>query len=129
MRKSLLIAAMAGLAFVGCTENELDQSVKSQEVIKYGPPIVSNLAKAAVAGEQVTKYSTDEEFSVYAIYHEGDYSTSTGTSVYFANVKAAYNNADQVKCWETEKSYYWPKKQNAKLPLYASEQDTSLVSR
>ena len=126
MRKSLLIAAMAGLAFVGCTESELDQSVKSQEVIKYGPPIVSNLTKAPVAGEQVTKYSTGEKFSVYAIYHEGNYSTSAGTSVYFANVKATYNDAALVKCWDTEKSYYWPKKKNAKLTFQAySPSETS----
>lgn len=125
MRKSLLIAAMTGLAFVGCTENDLDQSVSSQSVIRFGSPVISNQTKALgnpEDGEQKNKYSTAEHFSVYAVYHEGAYVSSSTAQVYFRNVDAGYN--DTEKCWDTAsgqggKDYYWPKKENAKLTFSA----------
>lgn len=124
MRKSLLIAAMTGLALVGCTESDLDKSVKSESVITFAAPILSNQTKAPVTGEQVTKYDTDENFSVYAVYHEGAYvnSTSGNANVYFSNVDAGYNST--AKCWDTQsgnggKDYYWPKKDGAKLTFQA----------
>ena len=115
---------MTGLALVGCTESDLDKSVKSESVITFATPILSNQTKAPVAGEQVTKYDTDENFSVYAVYHEGAYvnSTSGNANVYFSNVDAGYNST--AKCWDTQsgnggKDYYWPKKDGAKLTFQA----------
>lgn len=127
MRKSLLIAAMAGLAIVGCTENELDQSVKSQQAISFSVPVLSNTTKANVYGELKNPYDKLEHFSVYAMYHEGDYVSSTASTnlaTYFANVDAAYDDAADVKGWSTGKGsgnkyYYWPKKEGAKLTFAA----------
>lgn len=109
MKKSLLIAAMAGFALVSCTENDLDNSVKVQEPISFSAPVVKPNTKAA--SEIGSVYDDDLSFRVWGHYYTDEYNGFSNGQVYINNALCNYNDAN--KTWipknNAGKTYYWPK--------------------
>lgn len=90
MRKTaLILTAAAVLLFAGCTKNAVELPS-----IAFAP-VAEKATKAIIQG---ATYPTTESFTVSA-YHEG-------TSAYFENLSASYNNT--LTLWETATAEYWP---------------------
>lgn len=123
MKKVLLFAAAASVAFTSCVKNEPAGITASDSKISFEAPAVSGITRA-VAGEIASPYSTDENFSVYARYFSGTYSTFTQGTPFMTNVKTAYNSTIGTKGgWDTEtaggQAYYWPKNGTLTFAAYS----------
>lgn len=128
MKKSFLLAAFAGILLAGCTSDEQTEVATSRtdNPIVFNSPIV-NAQTRAVAGEQPGadgKYSTSENFRVYAVQHIGDFQgwTATGTQLYLKNLEVSYNpsiDGTTKGGWAPTNTVYWPKTENAKLTFAA----------
>ena len=128
MKKSFLLAAFAGILLAGCTSDEQTEVATSRtdNPIVFNSPIV-NAQTRAVAGEQPGadgKYSTSENFRVYAVQHIGNFQgwTATGTQLYLKNLEVSYNpsiDGTTKGGWAPSYPVYWPKTKNAKLTFAA----------
>ncbi|MBO5312241.1 MAG: fimbrillin family protein [Bacteroidales bacterium] len=101
MKKLFFIAAIAGVALVSCTKNEV-APIAQQDEITFLSPVVGPQTK--VFGEIGATYNTDETFDVWCVYNEGDIDEWGGTA-YFSDVKATYDGA---LGWALDPKYYWP---------------------
>lgn len=124
MKRILLFAAVAGAALASCVKNESESGMTaSDSKISFEAPVVGTTTRAQV-GEIGDVYPTEESFKVWGWYHEGDYTgfeTSTNWKNYMTEtngdpVVVTYNNANS---WDSEKDYFWPKNDNAKLTFAA----------
>ena len=102
MKRLFFIAAIAGVALVSCTKNEV-APIAQQDEITFLPPVVGPQTK--VFGEIGAEYDTDETFDVWCVYNEGDIDEWGGTA-YFSNITAAYNAT--LGGWALSPKYYWP---------------------
>ena len=136
MKKNLFLAALAGVALVGCAKNEVAQVTDdSQREISFAAPVVAPVTKA--------DYYTTENlgtgsvaFNVFGWYCEGSgefdssgavpyMGTGTGTGDEIDSpVTVSYNsgNKDDINSgtagyWAPTTPYYWPK--NGKLTFSA----------
>lgn len=123
MKKSFLLAAFAGILLAGCTSDEQAEVATSRtdNPIVFNSPIV-NAQTRAVAGEQPKadgKYSTSENFRVYAVQHIGNFLgwNANGTQLYLNNLEVSYK--DDNGGWAPSDPVYWPKTENAKLTFAA----------
>lgn len=107
MKKSFLIAAMAGLAFVGCTNDEVSNSFNQDREITFANPYVSKTTKA-VYQEMENPYSTAEKFNVFGVWHKETFEGwATNASLYMDDATTQYD--DTYNGWRPETRYYWPK--------------------
>ncbi len=107
MKKSFLIAAMAGLAFVGCTNDEVSNSFNQDREITFANPYVSKTTKA-VYQEMENPYSTAEKFNVFGVWHKATFEGwATNASLYMDDATTQYD--DTYNGWRPETRYYWPK--------------------
>ncbi len=127
MKKSFLLAAFAGILLAGCTSDEQTEVATSRtdNPIVFNSPIV-NAQTRAVAGEQPVngKYSTSENFRVYAVQHIGDFQgwAADGTQLYLNNLEVSYSASIEGTTkggWKPSYPVYWPKTENAKLTFAA----------
>lgn len=102
MKKLFFIAAIAGVALVSCTKNEV-APIAQQDEITFLSPVVGPQTK--VFGEIGAEYDTDETFDVWCVYNEGDIDEWGGTA-YFSNITAAYDAT--LGGWALSPKYYWP---------------------
>lgn len=150
MKKNFFLAALAGVALVGCAKNEVAQVTDdSQREITFAAPVVAPVTKAGY-------YTTDNlgtgsvSFNVFGWYCEGSgtfdpssavpyMGTGTGDEI-TSPVTVSYNsgNKDDINTgtagyWAPTTPYYWPK--NGKLtfsayaPASASSHGTLLDNR
>ena len=108
MKKSLIFAAMACIAFASCTEDEVFTTNLNQEhEISFGTPYVGKTTR--VAQELGATYDTNEKFNVYAVWHNGNFNGWENGSLYMDNVETAYAAAP-IDGWKpVGNQYYWPK--------------------
>ncbi len=107
---------MAGAALAGCVKNEpIAKDDGSPERIAFEAPVVSIPTKAT---EIADNYPADKDFSVFALYHEGDFSSFAAGKVYMNDVKCE-KPTDQNYWAPSDKDYYWPKNPNDKLTFAA----------
>ena len=122
MKKSFLIAAMAGLAFVGCTESDLDSSVKSQQAISFSAPAVRPNTKAA---EEIgVTYDKGLQFNVFGNWFTGDYTKFGESKTYINEATAVYDATGNT--WyplNGGKYYYWPKNGTITFSAYSPASD------
>ena len=130
MKKSFLLAAFAGILLAGCTSDEQAEVATSRtdNPIVFNSPIV-NAQTRAVAGEQPGadgKYSTSENFRVYAVQHIGNFQgwTAAETQLYLNNLEVIYkpsinDNGTTKAGWAPSFPVFWPKTDNAKLTFAA----------
>lgn len=124
MKKVLLFAAAASVAFTSCVKDEPAGITASDSKISFEAPAVSGITRA-VAGEIPSTYPTTENFSVYARYFSDKYTTFTDGTAFMTNVKTAYNSTIGTKGgWDTEsvqggQAYYWPKNGSLTFAAYS----------
>lgn len=131
MKRFLFLSALASVALASCVNDEameMTPQASDNQKISFNLPVVSGTTRAEmtpetpVPGEQAgapgitDKYSTDEEFCVYACWTGGDYSTTAtwnaGSDLYMNDVMVKYSGAGN-NSWDPESAgnnpYYWPK--------------------
>ena len=124
MKKVLLFAAAASVAFTSCVKDEPAGITASDSKISFEAPAVSGITRA-VYGEIASPYPKTENFSVYARYFSGNYTAFTDGTPYMTNVKTAYNSTIGTKGgWDTEsvlggQAYYWPKNGTLTFAAYS----------
>lgn len=102
MKKLFFIAAIAGVALVSCTKNEV-APIAQQDEITFLSPVVGPQTK--VYGEIGAKYNEEESFDVWCVHNTGDI-TDWGGTEYFSDVKATYDAG--LGGWALTPKYYWP---------------------
>ncbi len=102
MKKLFFIAAIAGVALVSCTKNEV-APIAQQDEITFLSPVVGPQTK--VYGEIGATYNTGESFDVWCVYNTGNI-TDWGGTAYFSDIKATYDGA--LGGWALSPKYYWP---------------------
>lgn len=112
MKKNLFLAALAGVALVGCAKNEVAQVTDdSQREITFAAPVVAPVTKA---DEIDGTFPNTEKFKVYAYYSVDDFNPSTAVE-YMTDVEVshdpAYDNSNTPNNggWHANPAYYWPK--------------------
>ena len=108
MKKSLVFAAMACIAFASCTEDEIFTTNLNQEkAIAFSAPVVTKNTRAAV--EDGTNYDNQKSFDVWGWWTAEEFSqTLSGSKVYINAANAVYDG----NTWypkNGDKLYYWPK--------------------
>lgn len=116
MKKSLL-AAVAALAIVGCTQNEEIENAGNKAEISFGT-MVSKTTRAAVTDLDVLKQA-NVGFTVYA-YNTGSKTMSVAAASdlvpFMSNVKVTYDTQ-----WNLSGGpYYWPLNANIQFFAYAN---------
>ncbi|MGN1045828.1 MAG: fimbrillin family protein [Candidatus Cryptobacteroides sp.] len=124
MKKFMYLAVLAGVALVGCTKNErTTELIDSQKEISFTTPVLATTTKADEL--KGTKFPDDKDFSVFAYYTEGNFSSvNTTLATYMDNVKVVngtYDNSTPGTFggWHAETPYYWPKNTNSRLTFDA----------
>ena len=102
MKRLFVIAAIAGVALVSCTKNEV-APIAQQDEITFLSPVVGPQTK--VYGEIGATYNTGESFDVWCVYNTVDITVWGGTA-YFSDVKATYDGG--LGGWALSPKYYWP---------------------
>lgn len=123
MKKSLVFAAMACIAFASCTEDEVFTTNLNQEhEISFGTPYVGKTTR--VAQELGATYDTKEHFNVYAVWHDGNFNGWERGSLYMDNVETAYVTATDG--WKpVGNQYYWPKNGYLTFAAYSPSNPTA----
>ena len=126
MKKSFLIAAMAGLAFVGCTNDEVSNSFNQDREITFANPYVSKTTKA-VYQEMENPYSTAEKFNVFGVWHKETFKGwATNASLYMDDATTQYD--DTFNGWRPETRYYWPKNGYLTFAAYSPADASGAIS-
>lgn len=109
MKKLFFIAAIAGVALVSCTKNELAPSATEQDEITFSTPVVAPSTKALI---EDAIYPDDETFGVFA-WH------SSTSDAYMNNEEVSHTagladdqtgeTASELGGWKPATAYYWPK--------------------
>lgn len=104
MKKAFFIAAIAIAAFASCTKNEVLPAEQSE--IKFAATV--GTATKAVAGELTDNaYPTNENFNVYGVWHQENFTSWDASSLYMDDVKTEYDSS--VNGWVAINKHYWPK--------------------
>lgn len=107
MKKSLIFAAMACIAFASCTEDEIFTTNLNQErEISFSSPYVGKTTRA-VYQEMDNPYNATENFNVFAVWHNAQFSGWDNGSLYMDDAVTAYD--DSFNGWRPNERYYWPK--------------------
>lgn len=123
MKKTLFLAIAVSAVITGCVRNETTNgNVVSDSKISFEAPAIAGITRGAnVAGEISSPYPTTENFSVYARYFAGNYTTFAEGTSYMENIKTAYDNAGNY--WDSEaaggQAYYWPKNGTLTFAAYS----------
>ena len=116
MKKMLLLAAVVGVAFTSCVNEEFNEGTSKQEVMRFDVPVLSK-TKANVLGEiEKTTYPTDEDFMVFCKAYKGAFSTwenAENINYFDAAGEVASNNSNVgtgtgSSYWATVTEHYWP---------------------
>ena len=122
MKKHLFIVAVAGVALASCIKNEVADLGTEKAVIGFDSPVLYSTqhTKANVFGEigshqyegtNVTyTYPREESFVIYAVEHEGDFTTWTAATAAEFNGKAITYDS-KLDAWAPKNGsnyYYWP---------------------
>lgn len=103
MKKLFFIAAIASVAFAGCTKNDPAPSVTQQDEITFLAPVVGTQTK--VYGAIGSAYDNAESFDVWCVHNTAAI-TDWGGKAYFSDVKATYDGT--LEGWALSPKYYWP---------------------
>ena len=96
MKKSLFFAAMACIAFAGCTEDEVTTGNSNQErEICFTSPYVGKTTRT-VYQEMDNPYATTENFNVFGVWHTGTFAGWSTASLYMNDAETAYDDITEV---------------------------------
>lgn len=112
MKKTLVFAALASVALVGCTKN-VEVANNDLNQITFDTPVLSPATKAdEITG---TKFPTTVDFSVFAWYSATELELNDPAgSLYMNDVTVTYNSSmddstDGEGAWKPGTVYFWPK--------------------
>ena len=119
MKKLFFIAAIAGVALVSCTKNEV-APIAQQDEITFVTPVVGLQTKLPQYGEIPVGYNTNESFGVYAVHTPGNLQT-WGEGTLYMGVKdgAGLKCVNKSNYWAPETPYYWPKEGKLSFAAYS----------
>ena len=125
MKKNLFFLLMAGMAFASCVSDQSvgEQGVKEPVKLAFSSPLLQSNkgTRANFYGEigdhmydgtsTVYKYPKEEDFMIYAVQHEGDFTGWANAEAHEINeTKVSYDQP--VDGWAPKTSsggyYYWP---------------------
>ena len=135
MKKNLFLAALAGVALVGCAKNEVAQVTDdSQREISFAAPVMSVTTKTQeIPG---TDYlSSCPSFGVYGWYVEGATYVADDATAYMYNVEVKHDSsidkaddAGDKGAWISDDAYYWPKQGSITFDAYSPYSIHTLVT-
>lgn len=100
MKKQLLLAALVGVAFTSCVQNEEELSVGKPQEITF------EVAKHKPTTRAEVDFSTLSTFGAYAFYEN---TATPGHSLYMDNVEIKHYEVEGSKYWASkEGEYFWP---------------------
>lgn len=113
MKKSILLSALALVAFAGCSKTEVKPVEDAPAQISWNAVVGKASTKAMIDG---TKYEpTAPSFGTFAYYLEdGTWATNKANAQLYipqSEVKATVANAPTI--WSTETFYYWPQNEGS----------------
>lgn len=123
MKKSLFFAAMACIAFAGCTEDEVFNTDLNQErAIAFSAPVVTPNTRAAVEVGKI--YDPSLEFNVWGWWYESDaFNNYASGALYIKEATASYDG----NTWYPKNTeggyYYWPKNGSMTFLAYSPASD------
>lgn len=107
MKKFLFFAAAASVALVSCVNDETMEMAPVAKKVSFDTPVMNTQTRATKFGEIKTTYPTNENFVVYAVRHEGNFTAWTAGTAFMSNVEVTYNSAKNG--WgNSTTDYYWP---------------------
>ncbi len=129
MKKLLFLTALATTALAGCTSDEQNEAAKQSQPSKivFNAPIVNGNTRA-IPGEQPVngKYSTQEEFCVFANQSNDAFTAWDNNNNYLYNVRVKYSGSiddgtTNKKGWipADGNPIYWPKKGKLTFAAYS----------
>lgn len=123
MKKSLFFAAMACIAFAGCTEDEVFNTDLNQErAIAFSAPVVTPNTRAAVEVGKI--YDPGLKFNVWGWWYESDaFNNYASGDLYIKEATASYDG----NTWYPKNTeggyYYWPKNGSMTFLAYSPASD------
>ena len=133
MMKKIFIAAMIGMCFASCNNNDDFTSVNGEaQKISFSSPLVKSASRAQFSptpGEMQYGYNEEEWFHVYAVMTEGPYTGTETWATKFMDVDVMPYKADiysSAEYWKPEKDYFWPKNPNAYITFAAFSPATAV---
>ena len=129
MKKLFFLAALAGVALVSCTKNEVAPS-DNQNEITFAAPVVGPQMKSQ-HGEIPVGYNENEHFAVYAVHYNGASLPNWAAGTLYMGT--ATNGLECLKqtdenYWAPAKPYYWPKEGTLSFAAYSPFDVTGSVS-
>ncbi|WP_288241060.1 fimbrillin family protein [uncultured Bacteroides sp.] len=121
--KKILLAAVAALAIVGCTQNEEIENVGNKAEINFNG-IVGKGTRAVEMNLDGLK-AADKGFYVYA-YNTG--SDDAGTGVLDNPIMEGNKVTWDATVWKGSKTYYWPLTGKVQFFAYASSQSSTKLT-
>ena len=126
MKKNFFLAALAGVALVGCAKNEVAQVTDdSQREITFAAPVMSVTTKTQEIPETVYPTSAPS-FGVYGWYVAGATYDASAATEYMRNVEVkrdpSIDKTDDTGdkgAWISDKAYYWPKQGSITFDAYS----------
>lgn len=113
MKKSLFLAALAGIALASCV-NEDFAPATPQYKMKFDAPVLKKQTTRADTLGEITgvKYPTNERFKVYCKQYQGDYTAGvwdlTNNNFFAANGEIAEHTNTADNYWGTVTPHFWP---------------------
>ncbi len=129
MKKLLFLTALATTALAGCTSDEQNEAAKQSQPSKivFNAPIVNGNTRAFPGEQPVNgKYSTQEEFCVFANQSNDDFTAWDDNNNYLNNVRVKYSESiddggTTKKGWipADNNPIYWPKEGKLTFAAYS----------
>ena len=118
MKRFFFIAAIAGAALASCTKTEV--APVAEKAISFAAPVVGPQTKA-VYGEIPTAYNENEQFAVYAVHSQGNYTTWGASTLYMGTTGEGLTvlKATGENYWAPTTPYYWPKEGKLSFAAYS----------
>lgn len=110
MKKTFLVAALAGMALSSCVNDEYVVKETAQRLM-FDNPVMNSQVRAEVKGEIVgSTYPEAEMFQVFAKSYSGDFKGWTvGTNDFFGTTGVTVKRGiGGSSYWMSESAYYWP---------------------
>ena len=110
MKKTFLVAALAGMALSSCVNDEYVVKETAQRLM-FDNPVMNSQVRAEVQGEIVgSTYPEKEMFQVFAKSYSGDFKGWTeGTKDFFGETGVTVKRGiGGSSYWVSDSAYYWP---------------------
>lgn len=107
MKKFLFFAAAASVALVSCVNDETMEMAPQAKKVSFDTPVMNTQTRATNFGEIDNPYPTNENFVVYAVRHDGNFTTWAAGTAFMSNVEVTYKT-DKNGWGNSTTDYYWP---------------------